>query len=50
MKKPQRKLGLFHLCGETTDENPRGSTSLRQQAKNVAATRQRPVCRPSPQG
>ena len=25
-KKPQRKLGLFCLCGETTEENPNGST------------------------
>ena len=25
-KKPQRKLGLFCLCGEQTDENPHGST------------------------
>ena len=25
-KKPQRKLGLFCLCGEKTDENPNGST------------------------
>ena len=25
-KKPQRKLGLFRLCGERTDENPNGST------------------------
>jgi len=26
MKKPQLALGLFHLCGETTAEDPRGST------------------------
>ncbi|PCC97878.1 hypothetical protein EAO82_07045 [Halopseudomonas pelagia] len=48
MKKPQRKLGLFHLCGEKTDETPHGSTSLRQQAKNGVAKLQRWDCRSSP--
>jgi len=27
-EEPWRKLGLFCLCGEKTDENPDGSTGL----------------------
>jgi len=39
MKKPQRKLGLFHLCGETAAERPIGSTEPAQLVGNAGIKR-----------